>query len=117
MDERDWLVERFEEERGHLRAVAYRMLGSLSEADDAVQESWLRLNRSHVEAVSNLGGWLTTVIARVCLDMLRARRSRREDYVGSWLPEPVVSIDDESDPEQEALLADSVGLALLVVLE
>ena len=116
MDEHDWLAERFEEHRGHLRAVAYRMLGSLSEADDAVQEAWLRLRRSEPAAVDNLGGWLTTVVARICLDLLRARRSRREQYVGSWLPEPVVSANG-ADPEQEALVADSVGLALLVVLE
>src|SRR5213080_564651 len=93
------------------------MLGSRSEAEDAVQEAWLRLSRSDTEAVENLAGWLTTVVARVSLDMLRSRRSRREDYVGSWLPEPIVSLDDETDPEQEAILADSVGLALLVVLE
>src|SRR5881227_3526491 len=117
MDERDWLAERFEEHRSRLRAVAYRMLGSLSEADDAVQESWLRLNRSETDAVANLGGWLTTVVARVALDMLRSRRTRREDYLGSWLPEPVVSVEGKDDPEQEALLADSVGLALLVVLD
>src|SRR6266852_2244430 len=93
------------------------MLGSAAEAEDAVQEAWLRLSQSQDEAIANLGGWLTTVVGRICLDMLRARRSRHEDYVGSWLPEPIVSLDDESDPEQEALLADSVGLALLVVLE
>src|SRR2546423_8782503 len=91
------------------------MLGSLSEADDAVQESWLRLNRSDADAVANLGGWLTTVVARVSLDMLRARRTRREDYLGSWLPEPLVSVEGREDPEQEALLADSGGLALLLV--
>src|SRR5438270_7106478 len=117
MDEQQWLAERFERQRPRLRAVAYRMLGSLSEADDAVQESWLRLNRSGADEVTNLAGWLTTVVARVSLDMLRARRSRHEDYVGSWLPEPVVSLDEETNPEQEAILADSVGLALLVVLE
>src|SRR5438477_2538658 len=93
------------------------MLGSVSEADDAVQESWLRLNRSDADAVANLGGWLTTVVARVALDMLRARRTRREDYLGSWLPEPVVSVEGDQDPEREALLADSVGLALLVVFD
>src|SRR5229473_5304354 len=93
------------------------MLGSVSEADDALQEAWLRLSRSDTDAVENLGGWLTTVVGRVCLDMLRSRRSRQEDYVGSWLPEPIVSLDDETDPEQEAILADSVGLALLVILE
>jgi RNA polymerase sigma-70 factor (ECF subfamily) len=93
------------------------MLGSVSEADDALQEAWLRLSRADTDGVANLGGWLTTVVGRVCLDMLRSRRSRQEDYVGSWLPEPIVSLDDESDPEQEAMIADSVGLALLVVLE
>src|ERR671926_512290 len=117
MDEREWLAQRFEANRTHLRAVAYRMLGSVSEADDAVQEAWLRLTRSDTGAVSNLGAWLTTVVGRVCLDMLRARRARREDYVGTWLPEPIVSVDTAVDPEQEALLADSVGLALLIVLE
>jgi RNA polymerase sigma-70 factor, ECF subfamily len=116
VNERDVLTEEFERHRAHLRAVAYRMLGSPTEAEDAVQEAWLRLDRADSERVTNLGGWLTTVVARVALDMLRTRRSRREDYVGSWLPEPViVSVDD--DPEQEALLADSVGLALLVVLD
>jgi RNA polymerase sigma-70 factor, ECF subfamily len=116
--ERDLLTEEFERHRPHLRAVAYRMLGSLAEADDAVQESWLRMSRSDTEQVVNLGGWLTTVVARVCLDMLRTRRSRREDYVGSWLPEPVVQdVSDAADPEQQTLLADSVGLALLVVLD
>src|SRR5712691_11746027 len=93
------------------------MLGSMSEAEDALQEAWLRLSRSDADAVANLGGWLTTVVGRVCLDMLRARRSRQEEYVGSWLPEPIVSLDSEADPEQEAMLADAVGLALLVVLE
>src|SRR5881275_579624 len=101
MDDQEWLAERFEEHRTHLRAVAYRMLGSLSEADDAVQESWLRLNRSDADAVANLGGWLTTVVARVSLDMLRARRTRREDYLGSWLLEPLVSVEGREDPEQE----------------
>jgi RNA polymerase sigma factor (sigma-70 family) len=108
-------TQEFERNRGHLQAVAYRMLGSTSEAEDAVQEAWLRLNRSDTETLENLGGWLTTVVARVCLDMLRARRARREEYVGSWLPEPIVSVED--GPEEEALLADSVGLALLVVLD
>ena len=117
MNDQAWQLEQFEQHRPHLKAVAYRMLGSLSEADDALQEAWLRLNRSNTDAVANLGGWLTTVVGRVCLDMLRARRSRHEDYVGNWLPEPVVSLDSETDPEQEALLADSVGLALLVILE
>src|SRR5256886_11716542 len=115
--DRDLLAQQFEVHRPHLRAVAYRMLGSMTEADDAVQEAWLRLSTADSSAVSNLGGWLTTVVGRVCLDMLRSRRSRREDYVGTWLPEPVVEVSVDSDPEQEVLLADSVGLALLVVLE
>src|SRR5690348_15566428 len=117
MDEREWLAEQFEGHRPHLRTVAYRMLGSLTEADDAVQEAWLRLHRSDTEAVANLEAWLTTVVARVCLDMLRSRKARREAYLGSWLPEPLVSANDELNPEHEAVLADSVGLALLVVLE
>jgi RNA polymerase sigma-70 factor (ECF subfamily) len=93
------LASRFEENRTHLRAVAYRMLGSMAEADDAVQEAWLRLSRTDAMAVENLSGWLTTVVGRVCLDMLRARRARREDYAGSWLPEPIVAEDDPTDPE------------------
>src|ERR671914_48157 len=117
MDEHDWLAERFEENRTRLRAVAYRMLGSLSEADDAVQEAWLRLSRSETSDVENLSGWLTTVVARVCLDMLRSRGSRREEPIGAHVPEPIVSREDGIDPEDEALLADSVGPALLVVLE
>jgi RNA polymerase sigma factor (sigma-70 family) len=117
MDEHDWLAQRFQEHRPHLRAVAYRMLGSLSEADDAVQEAWLRLSRSDAGDVENLRGWLTTVVARVSLNMLRSRRSRREEPVGVHMPEPIVSGEDGVDPEQQALLADSVGLALLVVLE
>jgi len=117
MDEHDWMAERFEEYRTHLRAVAYRMLGSLTEADDAVQESWIRLSRTGASGVENLGGWLTTVTARVCLDMLRSRRSRREEPVGAEVPEPMVSQPEAAGPEQEVLLADSVGLALLVVLE
>jgi RNA polymerase sigma factor (sigma-70 family) len=117
VDERDLLAESFEANRTHLRAVAYRMLGSVSEADDAVQESWLRLNRSGAGDVENLRAWLTTVVARVCLDMLRARRSRREEPLGAHVPEPIVSREDGVDPEHEALVADSVGLALLVVLE
>jgi RNA polymerase sigma factor (sigma-70 family) len=117
VDEREYLAERFEAHRTHLRAVAYRMLGSVSEADDAVQEAWLRLGRSDTSEIENLGGWLTTVVARVSLDMLRSRKSRREEPLGPHLPEPIVSREDEVDPEQEALLADSVGLALLVVLE
>src|SRR4051812_8414649 len=117
MNENDLLAERFEANRGHLRAVAYRMLGSLSEADDAVQEAWLRLSRSDTREVDNLGGWLTTVVARVCLDMLRSRTSRREAPLGARLIEPAASGAGGIDPEQEVLLADSVGLALLVVLE
>jgi RNA polymerase sigma factor (sigma-70 family) len=118
MDERDVLAERFEANRTHLRAVAYRMLGSVSEADDAVQESWLRLSRQSDSAdLENLRAWLTTVVARVCLDMLRSRKARREEAFGPHVPEPLVSREDGVDPEHEALLADSVGLALLVVLE
>jgi RNA polymerase sigma factor (sigma-70 family) len=117
MDEHDWLAERFAAHRSRLRAVAYRMLGSLSEADDAIQEAWLHLSRSDVGSVKNLGGWLTTVVARICLDMLRSRTSRREEPLGVHVPDPIVSRADEGDPEHEALLADSVGLALLVVLE
>jgi RNA polymerase sigma factor (sigma-70 family) len=117
MDERDRLARRFEAHRSHLRAVAYQMLGSLSEADDAVQEAWLRLGRTDASAVDNLGGWLTTVVARVCLDMLRARTARREEPLGPHLPDPVVGGEDGLDPEQEALLAEGVGLALLVVLD
>jgi RNA polymerase sigma-70 factor (ECF subfamily) len=117
MADNDLLTEEFERHRGRLRAVAYRMLGSPTEAEDAVQEAWLRLERSDPEAIANLPGWLTSVVARVSLDMLRTRRSRREDYSGSWLPEPVVSVESEDNPEHQALLADSVGLALLVVLE
>jgi RNA polymerase sigma factor (sigma-70 family) len=113
----DWLAERFEENRSHLRAVAYRMLGSPSEADDAVQEAWLRLSRSDTTEIENLGGWLTTVVARVCLDMLRSRRSRLEEPLGVHVPDPIVSREGRIDPEREALVADSVGLALLVVLE
>jgi RNA polymerase sigma-70 factor (ECF subfamily) len=117
MDERDHLAEQFEAHRGRLRAVAYRMLGSVSEAEDAVQDAWLRVGRAGADDVDNLGGWLTTIVARVCLDMLRARRSRREQPFGPHVPEPIVSAEDGVDPEHEALLADSVGLALLVVLE
>jgi RNA polymerase sigma factor (sigma-70 family) len=113
----DPLTEGFEEHRARLRAVAYRMLGSLSEADDAVQEAWLRLNRSDADAVENLGAWLTTVVARVSLNMLRLRNTRREEPIGVQFPEPIVDRADAIDPEHEALLADSVGLALLVVLE
>src|SRR5437868_13623691 len=116
MDEHNnWLANQFEENRPHLRAVAYRMLGSLSEAEDAVQESWLRLSRSDSAAVENLGGWLTTVVGRVCLDMLRSRKARREEPWDVSVPDPIISRDD-AGPEHEALMADSVGLALLVVL-
>jgi RNA polymerase sigma-70 factor, ECF subfamily len=117
MDERDWLTQRFEQHRTHLRAVAYRMLGSLSEADDAVQETWLRLSRTDARTVENLGGWLTTVVARVSLNMLRSRNVRREEPIGVHVPDPIVDRATGIDPEHEALLADSVGLALLVVLE
>src|SRR6266516_1476476 len=115
MDENEWLAERFQEHRPRLRAVAYRMLGSLAEADDAVQDAWLRLSQSNAEQIDNFGGWLTTVVARECLHMLRSRRRRREDPFDAHLPDPVVMPDGDLDPEQEALLADSVGLALLVV--
>ncbi|HEY1568730.1 MAG TPA: RNA polymerase sigma factor SigJ [Solirubrobacteraceae bacterium] len=117
MDEQDWLAQRFEEHRPRLRAVAYRMLGSVSEADDAVQDTWLRLSRSDSDEVENLGGWLTTVTARVCLNMLRSRKTRREEPFGPHVPEPIIDSVAGVDPEHEALLADSVGLALLVVLE
>jgi RNA polymerase sigma-70 factor, ECF subfamily len=117
MNERDYLAERFEEHRTHLRAVAYRMLGSLTEVDDAVQEAWLRLSRVDAGGIDNLGGWLTTVVARVCLDMLRSRQSRREEPITPDAPDPVATGTQGSSPEQEALLADSVGLALLVVLD
>ena len=117
MTESEWLAERFEEHRTHLRAVAYRMLGSVSEADDAVQEAWLRLSRSDSSGIENLGGWLTTVVARVSLNMLRSRKTRREEPLGVHVPEPIVTRAGAADPEYEALLADSVGLALLVVLE
>src|SRR5512132_770786 len=117
MSERDYLAERFEEHRTHLRAVAYRMLGSVSEVDDAVQEAWLRLSRADAADIDNLGGWLTTVVARVCLDMLRSRQSRREEPLTPDAPEAIASGTQGSTPEQEALLADSVGLALMVVLD
>jgi RNA polymerase sigma factor (sigma-70 family) len=117
MTEREYLAQQFEENRGRLRGVAYRMLGSLNEADDAVQEAWLRLNRSDAGDIDNLGGWLTTVVARVCLDMLRSRGSRREESLSAQDSEPVAPRQPATDPEQEALLADSVGLALLVVLD
>ncbi|MER5651157.1 RNA polymerase sigma factor SigJ [Streptosporangium sp. NPDC002524] len=117
MDEREWLTERFEEHRLRLRAVAYRMLGSVSEADDAVQDAWLRLGRADTGGVENLGAWLTTVVARVCLNVLRSREQRREEPFETRVPDPIVGHENGGDPEHEALLADSVGLALLVVLE
>ena len=117
MDGNDWLAQRFEEHRGHLRAVAYRMLGSLTEADDALQEAWLRGSRADTAGVENLGGWLTTVVGRVCLNMLRSRRARREESLDSHVPDPIVGHESGLDPEREAVLADSVGLAMLVVLE
>src|SRR5438034_10667816 len=117
MDDQEWLAERFEEHRTHLRAVAYRMLGSLSEADDAVQDAWLRLSRADTSEVESLGAWLTTVVARVAMNMLRSRNTRREQPLDVHVPDPIVDPADGTDPEHEALLADSVGLALLVVLE
>jgi RNA polymerase sigma-70 factor, ECF subfamily len=117
MDEQRWLAERFEERRPRLRAVAYRMLGSLSEADDAVQDAWLRVSRSDTAEVENLDAWLTTIVARISLNMLRSRSTRREEPLGPHVPDPVIEAVDKTDPEHEALLADSVGLALLVVLE
>jgi RNA polymerase sigma-70 factor, ECF subfamily len=117
MDENQWLAAQFEVNRAHLRAVAYRMLGSLSGADDAVQDTWLRISRSGAGGVDNLGGWLTTITARVCLNMLRSRNVRREQSLQADVPGPVISLDAELQPEEEALLADSVGLALQVVLE
>jgi RNA polymerase sigma factor (sigma-70 family) len=117
MGENDWLAKRFEEQRTHLRAVAYRMLGSQSEADDAVQDAWIRASGAETNEVENLGGWLTTIVARVCLNMLRSRNVRREESLEVHLPDPVISPVEELGPESEALLADSVGLALLVVLD
>jgi RNA polymerase sigma factor (sigma-70 family) len=117
MEERAWLVDQFETHRAHLRAVAYRMLGSTGEADDAVQEAWLRVSRSGTAGVENLGGWLTTIVARICLNMLRSRATRREEPLDAHLPDPVISPEGSLQPEEEALLADSVGLALLVVLD
>src|SRR5919202_1778140 len=116
MHDTQWLSDRFEQHRAHLRGVAYRMLGSLSDAEDAVQDAWLRLSRSDVNEVENLGGWLTTIVARVSLNMLRSRRARREESLEVHLPDPIVSPVEAVDPEHEAVLADSVGLALLVVL-
>jgi RNA polymerase sigma-70 factor (ECF subfamily) len=117
MNEQDWLAERFEEQRPRLRAVAYRMLGSLTEADDAVQDAWLRLSRADTSDVENLAAWLTTVVARVSLNMLRSRKTRSEEPFGPHVPDPIIDPADGTNPEHEALLADSVGLALLVVLE
>ena len=117
MDEKEWLAERFEENRTHLRSVAYRMLGSLSEAEDAVQESWLRLSRTDASSIQNLTAWLTTVVARVCLNMLQSRKTRAEEPLEFRVPDPIIGPEDASNPEHQALLADSVGLALQVVLE
>ncbi len=117
MTAQQWQTEQFERNRDYLRAVAYRMLGSGAEADDAVQETWLRVNRTDTDAVENMRGWLTTIVSRICLDMLRARRARREEPVEDWPLEPVSTFERAQDPEQEALLAESVGLAMLVVLE
>ena len=117
MEENEWLADRFEEYRPHLRAVAYRMLGSLAEADDAVQDTWLRVTRADVNEVENLGGWLTTIVARISLNLLRSRNARREQFFGDHLPDPVISPDGMLQPDDQVLLADSVGLALLVVLD
>src|ERR671916_2253469 len=117
MDETGWLADRFEEHRSHLRAVAYRMLGSLSEADDAVQDTWLRVSRAGADDIENLGGWLTTIVSRVCLNVLRSRNRRREEALESHVPDPIVRLEGTRSPEEEAVLADSVGLALLVVLD
>src|SRR2546426_8739998 len=117
MDEQEFLAAQFEQHRAHLRAVAYRMLGSLTEADDAVQDAWLRLSRADAAGIENLGGWLTTVVSRVCLNLLRSRTTRREDLVDAHVPDPIVTAEGTLDPEEEAMLADAVGVALLVVLE
>ena len=117
MERQQWLAQEFEHQRPHLRGVAYRMLGSISEADDAVQEAWVRLDRRDPGGTDDLRGWLTVVVGRICLDMLRSRKKRREDYAGSWLPEPIVTGAIDESPERDAVMADSVGLALLVVLE
>jgi RNA polymerase sigma-70 factor (ECF subfamily) len=117
MEEREWLTERFQQHRSHLRGVAYQMLGSVSEADDALQEAWLRIRDQDPRSVQNMQAWLTTIVGRVCLNMLRARRARREEFSDVYVPDPVVSLEDSLDPEQEALVADSVGLVLLVVLD
>jgi RNA polymerase sigma-70 factor, ECF subfamily len=116
-DEREWLTERFQQHRSHLRGVAYRMLGSVSEADDALQEAWLRIRGQDPQSVENMQAWLTTIVGRVCLNMLRARRARREQLCDVYVPDPIVSLEDRAGPEDEALVADSVGLALLVVLD
>ena len=117
MDSQQWQTEQFEQNRKHLRAVAQRMLGSTGEADDAVQEAWLRLSRSDAAEIQNVRAWLTTVVSRICLDMLRARQGRREELVDEWSEEPIVALYGEGDPEREALIADSVGVALMVVLD
>jgi RNA polymerase sigma factor (sigma-70 family) len=117
VNEQEWLADQFEAHRPRLRAVAYRMLGSLSEADDAVQDAWLRLSRTEANDIDNLGGWLTTVVARVALNMLRSRKARREQSLDAYVPDPIIGSVDETNPEQQALLADSIGLALLIVLE
>jgi RNA polymerase sigma factor (sigma-70 family) len=117
VERREWLAAEFEHQRPHLRGVAYRMLGSISESEDAIQEAWVRLDRRDPGGTDDLRGWLTVVVGRICLDMLRSRRSRREDYAGSWLPEPIVTGATSESPEHDAVMADSVGLALLVVLE
>jgi RNA polymerase sigma factor (sigma-70 family) len=117
MDENEWLAERFEQYRPHLRAVAYRMLGSLTDADDAVQDTWLRVSRAEASQVENLGGWLTTIVARICLNMLRSRNTRGEESLDAHIPDPLISPEGTPQPEEEALLADSVSLALLVVLD
>ena len=117
MDGEEWLADRFEEHRARLRALAYRMLGSLTEADDVVQDTWLRMSRSGTEEVDNLGGWMTTILTRVCLNMLRSRNTRRQDPLDAHLPDPIVIREDDLQPDEEALLAESVGLALLVVLD
>src|SRR5918996_4064713 len=116
MDEREWLTQQLEQHRPHLRAVAYRMLGSVSESDDALQEAWLRIRKQDPGTVENMQAWLTTVVGRVCLNMLRSRRARREEHPNARVPDPGVALSNSVDPEQEALLADSVGLALLVGL-
>ncbi len=117
MNETAWLADRFEENRAHLRAVAYRMLGSLTDADDAVQDAWVRASRSEAGEVQNMRGWLTTIVARVCLNTLRARNARPDGATGLHLPDPIIRPDGEAQPEEQAILADSVGLALLVVLD